>query len=577
MNQIIIHDARQQKWLEFTRPNYVIETHDLAEVATQLQLVCELVSQRQMYAVGFLSYEAASAFDPVLVTRKSKGFPLLWFGLYQQPEAIAITLPTATNNYNLDWQPTIAKAEYDRSIAQIEHHISCGDTYQVNYTMRLQADFLGDTEKYFRYLVQAQQARYSAYLDLENYAICSASPELFFDWDGNKIVTRPMKGTSARGYTLKSDRALARWLHNSAKNRAENVMIVDMIRNDLAKVAELNSVKVPSLFDVEQYPTLWQMTSTITGTTKASLPEIMAALFPCASITGAPKPRTMEIIRQLEKTPRNIYTGTIGFITPEKRAQFNVAIRTVLIDKQACKAEYGVGGGIVWDSESDSEYEECQIKARVLLNKNYSFKLLETILWTPHEGYFLLDYHLQRLKDTATYFKYRIDITEIEKQLLHTPNSLSEQPYKVRLMVSKADEITIETLLLNARQPTPTVNLAIAKEAIDIDNPFLYHKTTNRGFYRQIQQQFPHADDVLLWNERQEITETCTANIVVKLDNKLLTPPIESGLLAGTFRAYLLDNREIEEAIIKLSDLARCETIYTINSVRKWQTAKLYH
>ena len=577
MNRIIIYDARQQKWLEFTRQEYVIETCDLAEVATKLQLVCELVSQNQMYAVGFLSYEAASAFDPVLVTHKSQAFPLLWFGLYRQPETIFLTPPTSTKDYNLHWQPTIAKAEYDRAIDRIEHHISRGDTYQVNYTMRLQADFEGNTEEYFRYLAQAQQARYSAYLDLENYAICSASPELFFDWDGNKIVTRPMKGTSARGYTLKSDRSLARWLHNSVKNRAENVMIVDMIRNDLARVAELNSIKVPSLFDVEQYPTLWQMTSTITATTKASLPAIMAALFPCASITGAPKPRTMEIIRQLEKTPRNIYTGTIGFITPDNRAQFNVAIRTVLIDKQVGKAEYGVGGGIVWDSESDSEYEECQVKARVLLNKSCSFELLETILWTPHEGYFLLDYHLQRLKDTAAYFEYRIDITEIEKQLLQTANSLPEQPHKVRLMVSKADKITIETLPLNAPQPKQTVNLAIAKEAIDIHNPFLYHKTTNRAFYQQIRQQFPNADDVLLWNERQEITETCIANIVVKLDNKLLTPPIESGLLAGTFRTYLLDNREIEEAIIKLSDLARCETIYTINSVRKWQIAKLYH
>ncbi|VEP14823.1 Aminodeoxychorismate synthase, component I [Hyella patelloides LEGE 07179] len=575
MNQIVIHDAQQKQWLKFTQPAYVVETYNLAEVVAKLQLVNELVQHNKMYAVGFISYEAATAFDDVLVTYESDDFPLLWFGLYQQPEKIDLTAPATPQEYNLNWSPTVTKAEYDRSITQIKQYISCGDTYQVNYTMRLQADFKGDAWKYFQHLTQAQQANYSAYIDLENYAICSASPELFFSWDGNQIVTRPMKGTSARGYTLKGDRKLAQWLHNSAKNRAENVMIVDLIRNDLAKVAELYSVKVPSLFDVEQYPTLWQMTSTVTANTKVSLPEIMKALFPCASITGAPKPRTMEIIRQLEKTPRNIYTGTIGLITPENQAQFNVAIRTVLIDKKAHRAEYGVGGGIVWDSVSVSEYEECQIKARVLLNKNQNFELLETILWTPHEGYFLLDYHLQRLQDTALYFKFTVNLVAIDKQLLEFTNSLQDQPYKVRLMVNQKGNITIKAIPFTPDHPSKTVNLAIAKRPIDLHNPFFYHKTTNRSFYNNIRHKYPNYDDVLLWNERQEITETCIANIVVKRDGKLFTPPVNSGLLAGTFRAYLLEKQEIKEAIIKLKDLPECEAIYLINSVRKWQTAKL--
>jgi para-aminobenzoate synthetase / 4-amino-4-deoxychorismate lyase len=601
MNQIVIYDAQQQQWLRFAQPVYLVETHDLAEVLPKLQLVNELVQDRKMYGVGLISYEAAAAFDDVLTTHQSPKFPLLWFGLYQQPEIITLPRFSTLRNYNLNWSPTITKEEYYRAIACIKDRISCGDTYQVNYTTRLKADFVGDSWDYFLHLTQAQQANYSAYLDLQDFTICSASPELFFSWNDGQIVTRPMKGTSARGYTKNSDLVLARWLHNSAKNRAENVMIVDMIRNDLAKIAELDSVTVPSLFDVEQYPTLWQMTSTVTAETKASLTEIMTALFPSASITGAPKPRTMEIIRSLEKTPRNIYTGTIGFIAPNRQAQFNVAIRTVLIDKQTNCAEYGVGGGIVWDSASTSEYEECQIKARVLLDQErvQPFALLETVLWTPHEGYFLLDYHLQRLQDSALYFNFAIDIEEITRRLEKVANSLPDRLYKVRLIVkgiantspweTSSDKtppqdfspeisqktIQIETIPLIPEEPAKIINLGIAPEPIDLHSPFIYHKTTNRNFYERVLQDCPSDDDVILWNERQEITETCIANLVIKLKGKLLTPPINSGLLGGTFRANLLEKKEIEEAVIKLEDLKRCEAIYTINSVRKWQRAKL--
>lgn len=573
MNQIVIHDARQKQWLKFTQPTYVITTHSLTEVIAKLQWVNELVRQHNMYAVGFISYEAAAAFDEALVTHKTS-FPLLWFGLYEQSEEI--TLPTPSiQNYNLNWSPTVTKTQYDRAITRIKQYISCGDTYQVNYTTRLQADFTGDGWEYFLQLSSAQQANYGAYIELDDWAICSASPELFFTWDGKRIVTRPMKGTSARGLTMKGDRYMAQWLQNSPKNRAENVMIVDMIRNDLAKIADLHSVGVPSLFDVEQYPTLWQMTSTVTANTKASLTEIMAALFPCASITGAPKPRTMEIIRSLEKTPRNIYTGTIGLITPHNYAQFNVAIRTVLIDKQIKKAEYGVGGGIVWDSVSASEYEECQIKARVLLNKNWNFQLLETILWTPHEGYFLLDFHLQRLQDSALYFNFAIDLIAIEKSLLEVSHKLQDRAYKVRLMLDKLGKVIIETLPFVPNSPAKTIELAIASKPINLRNTFLYHKTTNRDFYDEIRQSHPDCDDVLLWNERREITESCIANVVVKLKGKLFTPPVNSGLLAGTFRAYLLESKQIEEGVIKLEDLPKCEAIYLINSVRKWQRVNL--
>ena len=568
MNQIVIHDANRKQWLKFSQPSQVIRANCLAEVSSRWQLVNKLVQENHLYAAGFISYEAASAFDSALITHKNTSFPLLWFGLYEQPEVIE--LPASSANFTLDWQSNVSEELYHQAIAKIKNYIAQGDTYQVNYTIKLLAEFRESPWEYFLQLVQAQQADYSAYLDLEDWAICSASPELFFSRDRDLITTRPMKGTAARGYSCDRDLALANWLHNSEKNRAENVMIVDMIRNDLAKIAQLNSIQVNNLFQVEKYPTLWQMTSTVTAQTKAAIADIMPAMFPCASITGAPKSRTMEIIRELETQPRNIYTGTIGFMAPDNQAQFNVAIRTVVINKKTKQAEYGVGGGIVWDSLVNQEYQECKVKAQVLTKKYPDFSLLETILWTAHEGYFLLNYHLQRLEESAGYFGFKLDLSAIEKQLQFLANSLADKPHKVRLIVKRSGQIHCEAipLCLSLSQP---VKLCLAAQAIDIDNPFIYHKTTNRKLYNNILKAYPDHDDVILWNDRQEITETCIANIVVKLNGELLTPPVQSGLLAGTFRAHLLVEKKITEAIISKQDLRQCENIYVINSVRKWQ------
>ena len=567
MNQVVLHSAFQKQWLRFTQPEKVIATSSIDEVLVKLQEVNQLVQEQQLWAAGFLSYESAAAFDGILQTHQTTDFPLLWFGLYQQPEIVELAESIA--EFNLDWRPTITQEQYNSAIAKIKHYISCGDTYQVNYTTRLEAEFMGDPWQYFLGLAAAQQADYGAYLELPNFTICSASPELFFTLDGSEIVSRPMKGTAARGYTLTGDRAVAQWLQNSAKNQAENVMIVDMIRNDLARIARLSTVEVSSLFEVEQYPTLWQMTSTVKAQTKASLPEIMQALFPCASITGAPKPSTMRIIQELEPKPRKIYTGTIGYISPKNQAQFNVAIRTVLLDRVRNKAEYGVGGGIVWDSASASEYEECQIKARVLLSKIQQFDLIETMLWTPESGYFLLDYHLQRLQDSALYFDYSLDLDLITKKLIAVANGLKDYSHKVRLLVSQQGKIKIESSPFMAEPKT--LNLVIADRPVDISNPFLYHKTTNRSLYQQFQQSNTSHDDLILWNKRQEVTETCIYNLVVQKDGELLTPPVECGLLPGTMRAYLLEQQKIKEAVIKLADIQQCEAIYLINSVRKWQ------
>ena len=368
-NEVLLKD--NTAWLHFTKPYqvFVAETQD--DVLPSLRELERLVQANDWYAAGFLSYEAASALDPAHQTRGESEFPYLWFGLYPKPRVVALPKPEGSKE-TLDWRPTISGETYHSAIAKIKDHIAEGRTYQVNFTMRLRAEFTGNAWDVFLQLAQSQN-RHAAYIDTGRYAICSASPELFFQLDGNTLTCRPMKGTTIRGRTTEEDLEQSVWLKRSEKNRAENVMIVDMIRNDLGRIATIGSVTVPRLFETERYPTLWQMTSTVRARTDASFSEIFTALFPSASITGAPKVSTMKIIAELESTPRKIYTGTIGYIAPKRQAKFNVAIRTALIDRVLDSAEYGVGGGIVWDSTSTDEHAEALLKARVLTQEQRAF------------------------------------------------------------------------------------------------------------------------------------------------------------------------------------------------------------
>ena len=575
MNPVIIYDATGQQWLQFQHPIEIIQANSIHQVVPQFKRVNQFIEQYQYYGVGFISYEAATAFDSNLDSYSYTDFPLLWFGVYSAPEVIELPNPIAADPIQLNWSAAVSETEYQEAIAKIKQYIYQGDTYQVNYTYRIKADFVGDSWDYFLQLIQAQPVQYGAYLETEKFTICSASPELFFCLNEDKITARPMKGTAPRGLTLAEDQQLAKVLQSCPKNRAENVMIVDMLRNDMGRVADLYSVQVPSLFDVEKYSTLWQMTSTVTAKTHQPLHEIMAALFPCASITGAPKRRTMEIIKELETTPRKIYTGTIGFITPQRQAQFNVAIRTVLIDKKTNIAEYGVGSGIVWDSDSQDEYIECQTKTQFLKTRSQPFQLLETILWEPKSGYFLLDYHLQRLQNSAIYFNYNLEIEEIKNQLLNLTDNLPENYYKIRLLLSEKGENNHEVIPFFPKINPQPVKLRLSPTAIDSSNPFLYHKTTNRNVYQNAKSNTLDCDDVILWNKRGEITETCIYNIIVESNSERLTPPVNCGLLAGTYRQMLLDQKEVKEAIISKDILKKAEKIYVINSVQKMREALL--
>src|SRR6266566_5867586 len=376
MNRVARHTVLIQdqlsgntQWLLFSNPVTVIQTHELDNVIDCLKAV-EAHTKKGLYAAGFISYEAARAMDPALQTHAPGALPLAWFGIYDGCDPI--DLPGADPaQYRLgEWVPSIPRDDYDAAIARIKHHIRNGDTYQVNYTLRLRNTFSGDPWQLFLTLHKAQRSDYCAYLNLDRFHICSVSPELFFSLDEGKLTCKPMKGTVKRGYTTVEDKEREQWLFSSQKNRAENVMIVDMIRNDMGSIATTGSVRVEGLFSIEKYPTVLQMTSTVTSRVSAPISEILRKMFPCASITGAPKVKTMEIIKNLEPDPRGIYTGSIGYIAPGGRTQFNVAIRTVAIDLEKNAAEYGVGGGIVWDSKATEEYDECQAKAAVLFQKH---------------------------------------------------------------------------------------------------------------------------------------------------------------------------------------------------------------
>ncbi len=413
-----------------------------------------------------------------------------------------------------------------------------------------------------------QSVSYSAFIRFKNWDVLSLSPELFFRRDKNKLIAKPMKGTIKRGVDNSDDIAKSCELYNSIKNRAENVMIVDLLRNDIGKISRIGSVKVNKLYEIEKYETLFQMTSTIESQLKndTSWSKLIKSIFPSGSVTGAPKINTMRIIDKLEKESRGIYTGSIGYITPDDCGVFNVAIRTVVINKAQRCGEMGIGSGIVYDSSAETEFDECILKANFLTSKYIDFQLIETILLQDHK-YYLLDLHLKRLKGSSEYFGFRYNEEEIIKAL---NDNCSKEKYRVRLLLSKNGKITIMKTKLDEIDPgTKIVTFSDIK--IDPNNIFCYHKTTNRGLYDQELKKAREKGyfDVLFINNRDEVTEGAISNIVIRDKDIYYTPPVKSGLLKGVFRQHLFEsNFPIAEKVLRKEDIMNSKNIYLINSVR---------
>lgn len=555
----------------FRNPVKVIRAEQVDDVIPALRDVQEAVDAG-WYAAGFLSYEAAPAFDPAYRVREGQTIPLLWFGIFREPEYRTLR-PSGSFNVT-DWKPDTGEQEYKKAIRAIRQAIEYGETYQTNYTIRLHNHFRGNDVALFERMKRAQSCDYSAYVNTGEHSVLSASPELFFRMEGSRITARPMKGTAARGKTPEEDQALTEWLAGSEKNRAENVMIVDLLRNDLGRIARPGSVEVPKLFEIERYPTVHQMTSTVEADLEegTDLVDVFGALFPCGSITGAPKISTMHLISELEQSPREVYCGAIGFITPDREAVFNVPIRTVMIDQANGNATYGVGGGITWDSTSEEEYGEVLAKSRFLELDRPDFSLLESMLL--EEGrYFLKEAHLNRMSRSADYFGFPFDREGVSQTLEKFSEEMPEGAFKIRCLLGADGRPFVECQRINQAPTLPEVLLAT--DPVDTESPYLYHKTTHRQIYDQ------HAVsgyyDVLLWNKEGQLTEFINGNLVLEIGGKRWTPPVTSGLLAGTYRGVLLEEGDIAEKELNRSDLEAATRIWLINSVRKWVEVRLVH
>jgi para-aminobenzoate synthetase/4-amino-4-deoxychorismate lyase len=464
-------------------------------------------------------------------------------------------------------QMGITGESYAEKIAAIQEYIRSGDTYQVNFTDRLHIDFCGSPDAMFAALSESQPVPYSAFLHAEGWHILSFSPELFFRLKGRRIVTRPMKGTARRGADNAEDEAIAEWLKNDTKNRSENVMIVDLMRNDLGRICEYGSVKVEQLFAVEKYETLFQMVSEVSGTLRAGVryADIFQSLFPCGSVTGAPKHRTMEIIRQLERGPRGVYTGAIGFFSPAGEAVFNVPIRTVVLENN--QGAMGVGSGIVIDSRAEDEYRECLLKSEFLTSRNDPFQLIESILW--NDGYRLLPLHLERMESSAAYFGFNFARDAIRAALEDESKRLPcGERIKVRVLLERSGALSVSHA--PAEPESGDAKVIVSEIRVFSGDRFLRHKTTRRQRYDEqyLRARREGYDEVLFLNERGEVTEGAISNVFIEKDAQWFTPPVACGLLPGVYRRHLLETSPATERPLQLQNLVSADAIYICNAVR---------
>jgi len=476
-------------------------------------------------------------------------------------------------------EPSVTRDEFDAAIAAIQQALVDGESYQINFTYRLAFDVFGTPLALYRRLRERQPVRYGALIAMPGgRAVVSCSPELFIEKQGDVLRARPMKGTAPRD----TDPAA---LHDDPKNRAENVMIVDLLRNDISRVAVTGSVHVPALFSVEPYASVWQMTSTVEARVAPGTPfaAIIRALFPCGSITGAPKYRTMQLIDEIESTPRGLYTGAIGWLDAGGDFCLSVAIRTLVIDATGERGVLGIGAGIVLDSVSANEYEECLLKARFLTGADPGFELFETTYATRSEGVRHYARHVARLKASAAYFDFAFDERELDAEVARHCAGFDEgRQYRLRIALDKRGRVSMTSAPL-APLSSETVNVLLASErgfaAQSSRDTLLRHKTTRRADYDRAWKaaETEGAFDMLFTNERGELTEGGRSSIFVKLDGTWCTPPVDAGVLPGVMRAVVIEELGAEERRLVPADLDRAEDMLITNALRGAVRARLTH
>jgi para-aminobenzoate synthetase/4-amino-4-deoxychorismate lyase len=587
MIQVRFDDLKSvpERAFRFTGLEGVIEARRREEVPKALEAL-DAAAAAGRWVAGYIAYEAAPGIDSDLVVRDRAprdpfaAMPLIWFGIFRERKKAGALEPPNASYSVAKWEPSVPRSLYEAEIERIRDFIKAGDTYQVNHTMRLRSTMSGTDNAYYTALCLAQRGGNCAYINIGRYRILSASPELFFALDdAGRLVTRPMKGTAPRGRFVEEDEARTAALVASAKERAENAMIVDLLRNDMGRISEAGSVKVSSLFDVEKYETVWQLTSSVESQLRAGVGPAGAlrALFPSGSVTGAPKVRSMQIIAELEDSPRGAYTGAAGWIAPDGCAEFGVSIRTVVLDTETGTVEYGVGGGITHDSIPAREYEECIAKARVLGERRPEFRLFETIARRDDELVHM-DRHIERIAKSAEYFGFMFDASAFSSAVAGAAARAGPKGHVVvRAELSRDGSIATSTRPLPGatEERAEPVRLATDDRPVDPQDVFLFHKTTERRAYTDRTARHPEVDDVVLVNNRGEVTETTIANIALKLGGQWLTPPRESGLLAGTLRAELLEAGELTERTITVDELRRAREIQVVSSVRGRREATL--
>ena len=575
-DRAIVRNAKTDNWSVYEHCQDVLVAAEHSAVVSVLHEAEEQAKRDGLYAVGYVAYEASHAFD-CKFPKRDIDLPLACFALFAAERSITslTDLYSPNEQTNAEWHLLESRESFESKVDRIKSMICAGEVYQINLTSRMSNEGQVTLADFARW---SQDMPHAVFMSGPEVTVCSASPELFFERENGVVWSKPMKGTVGRKPDALADEANAHWLQTSAKNRAENVMITDMVRNDLARLSSTGKVSVDELFGVERYPSVWQMTSTIKTEVSASIADIFTALFPAASITGAPKRAAVDVIDGLEDSPRELYTGALGIIRPSGFASFNVAIRTAWSDSRSGNSRFGVGCGIVWDSDPSDEFEELQTKARILKQPDPGFHLFET-MGVSQGNITRLSRHLLRLENSARYWSFSFNREAITTYLDELTSAIdNSEQWRLRLQLNRSGALS-HTLHPSVPDDAATdgkcVPLSISPTPVESKDPFLVHKTSRREAYDRAVAEVPEGVSPLLVNELGHVTESAIANVVYQLGGSLFTPPVTDGLLPGVLRDELIDEGRVSERSLPLADIDKVESWWLINSLRGWRRCEL--